>query len=103
MEEKGTKKDQGKPPLKFLTKAFLFGVASAHMFGAKKYGDWNFRKGLEYTRLTDSAMRHLIAFLDGEDLDPESGLPHVHLAGANINMLCDMIENKPELDDRYKK
>ena len=44
----------------------------------------------------------MTAYMWGEDLDPESGLPHVFLAGANLNMLSYMIKHHPQLDDRYK-
>lgn len=34
--------------------------------GAKKYGDSNWRKGIPLHRYLDSAMRHLVKFMDGE-------------------------------------
>jgi hypothetical protein len=98
----GTKHDNGKAPLHFLTREFLEGTAQAQAFGAKKYGDYNFCKGLAYTRLLDAAMRHLTAFAWGEDKDPESQESHISHAAANLNMLMFMIKNHPDLDDRYK-
>ncbi len=47
------------------------------MFGEQKYGKNNWRKGLDKDEILESAMRHLIAMLDGEETDLESGLPHV--------------------------
>lgn len=98
----GTKHDSGKAPIHFLTREFLEGVAQAQAFGAKKYGDYNFCKGLAYTRLLDAAMRHLLAFTWGENNDNESGESHLSHAAANINMLMYTIKNHPELDDRYR-
>lgn len=98
----GSKNDQGKPQISFLTRDFLEGTATVMGFGAKKYGKWNFCEGIEHTRLLDAAMRHLIAIIDGEDIDPESGLPHRHHACASLNMYCGMTVLHPELDDRYK-
>lgn len=40
-------------------------------------GSHNWRKGFLWTRLIAAAFRHLKSVLQGEDTDPESGLPHV--------------------------
>lgn len=98
----GTKNDQGKAPIHFLTREFIEGVAQAQGYGAKKYDAYNFCKGLSHTRLLDAAFRHLFAYTWGEDIDAESGIPHIFLAGANLNMLSYMVKNHPELDDRYR-
>lgn len=71
-------------------------------YGMKKYGKYNFRKGIEFTALADACMRHLTAWLEGEDNDPESGLSHIDHALASLAMLKDMITRKPDMDDRYK-
>lgn len=44
----------------------------------------NWKNGLDNTEILESAMRHLIAMLDGEELDPESGLPHSDHLLCNI-------------------
>lgn len=98
----GTKNDKGKAPLHFLIREFLEGTSHALEFGSKKYSAWNFTGGINYTRLTDAAQRHIIAFLSGEDLDPESGLPHLDHAAASLNMLKYMTVYKKEFDDRHK-
>lgn len=71
-------------------------------FGAEKYGNDNWKKGLEITSICDSLFRHFISFLQGEDFDKESGLKHTGHMMCNIMFLEHMIENKPELDDRNK-
>jgi hypothetical protein len=40
-------------------------------------------------------------WLDGEELDAESGLPHLYHAAANIAMLIEYKTTCPELDDRF--
>lgn len=72
------------------------------MFGANKYAAFNWCKGSNYTLLLDSLQRHINAFTSGEDLDPESGLPHIGHALCNLMFLSYMTQNKPELDDRFK-
>ena len=65
-------------------------VLEVFTFGAEKYGDFNWRKGLEFSRLFGAAMRHQMAFWQGQDLDKESGLPHIAHAIANLMMLLEM-------------
>lgn len=52
-------------------------VVRVLMFGAKKYGASNWVKGMDWTRMTDAATRHMTAWLAGEDRDPESGIHHL--------------------------
>ena len=98
----GKKNDFGKPPISLLHRNFIEGAAQVMAFGAGKYDRFNWCGGIEYTRLIDACMRHMVAFYDGEDIDPESGLPHIHHACASLNMLCGMTVLHPEKDDRYK-
>lgn len=46
-------------------------------FGSKKYSPGNWKKGLDRNEILESMMRHLIALMDGEEVDPESGEHHV--------------------------
>lgn len=98
-----TKNDSGKPSISLVPKEALWGCAAALTFGKNKYGQWNYKKGMAYTRLADAAFRHLSQFIDGEDNDPESGLSHLHHCIASIAMLIDCNKNHPENDDRYKE
>lgn len=96
------KHDQGKAPMSLLDRHALEQIAAVLGFGAKKYAAHNWRGGIAYSRLLDAALRHLMAFADGEDLDPESGLPHVAHAGCCIMFLLGMMNTRADLDDRYK-
>lgn len=74
---KAIKFDTQKPATELLSRVALEGVARVLGFGAQKYAAHNWRLGMEWGRVAGAAMRHLLAFIDGEDIDPESGLPHV--------------------------
>lgn len=64
-------------------------IAKVLEFGAKKYAAWNFTKngGMQHTRIINSCLRHIFAYMRGQDLDPESGLSHLAHAGCNILFL----------------
>lgn len=98
----GKKFDQGKAPLHMIPEEAIEGMALAFAYGAKKYGEYNYRNGIDVTRLTDSLGRHVLAYLKGEDNDPESGLPHTYHILANAAMLEYMRVHKPEFDNRFK-
>lgn len=103
MAIRGVKLDADKPPMSLLDRHALEAIAGVLAFGARKYSAHNWRKGIEYSRLLDAAIRHLYAFSDGEDVDPESGLSHVAHAGCCVMFLLGTIEARPDMDDRYKE
>lgn len=98
----GLKYDNGKPSIGLIPNKALVQIADVFDFGAKKYGRHNYREGLQFSRLIDAAYRHLGAFNDGEDLDPESGKSHIAHLGCCVTMLLTFMKEHPELDDRYK-
>lgn len=58
--------------------------------GALKYGRSNFREiGVRASIYYDAARRHLNKWFEGEDTDPDSGLPHLAHALACIAILVD--------------
>ena len=80
----GRKDDDGKNPLSLLPGDALGPIAEVLAFGAKKYAPGNWRKVRPGRRYLDAALRHLHAFADGEDNDPESGLSHLAHAGCCV-------------------
>lgn len=97
----GTKHDAGKPMCELLSSQALVGTATVLTFGAKKYSAHNWRLGIVWSRLIGSTLRHLFAFAGGEDLDPESGLPHIDHAATNIMFLQEFYRTRKDLDDRF--
>lgn len=98
----GQKYDQEKPELALIPTIAIFEMAKAFTYGKLKYGKFNFKEGIEITRLISAALRHIYQFLAGEDNDQESGNSHLGHAMANLAMALDMLELHSELDDRYK-
>lgn len=98
----GHKADQDKPRTDLLDPLALEGLAKVLTFGAKKYAAHNWRGGISYSRLIAAILRHLFGVLRGEDVDPESGLPHVDHIGACWMFLSNMMKTRPDLDDRWK-
>lgn len=78
-------------------------IAKIYGFGAKKYDEHNWRKGYDWGLSYAALQRHLAAFWSGEDLDPESGLPHMAHAGWHCLTLLTFAVEHPELDNRFKK
>lgn len=101
--KEGTKHDEGKPAMALLPPNALEQVARVMGYGASKYSQFNYLGGLSYIRLLSAGFRHGFAFLRGEDIDPESGLPHWAHAAACFLLLGEMTVHRPEMDDRYKK
>lgn len=102
MSQEGTKHDTGKPPCELLSPEALLGTSAVLAFGAKKYAEHNWRKGLAWMRISAAILRHLFAFMKGEDLDPETGLPHVDHIGCEAMFLQELYRTRKDLDDRYK-
>lgn len=98
----GRKDDFGKMPLSLLDRFWLEQTAGALMYGAQKYDAHNWRKGIAYSRLLDAALRHILAFNDGEDADLESGLSHLSHASCCLMFLTWMVKERPDLDDRCR-
>ena len=71
--------------------------------GEKKYSRYNYLKGYNWSLSVDALCRHLLAFLNGEDTDPESGLPHTaHVAWHGL-ALTSFLQRGLGTDDRYKQ
>ena len=93
--------DTDKLPLNLLSTEAMNQTAAVLKFGAIKYAEHNWRKGFTWSRPLAAAMRHITAFNDGEDKDPESGLSHLAHAACCIMFLLEFEKTHPELDDRY--
>lgn len=79
-------------------------VAVALTEGALKYGKHNYRGvGVRSSVYYDASLRHLMAWWEGEDIDPESGLSHVTKAITGLMVLRDCMMRGNFTDDRPPK
>lgn len=94
--------DENKVPMHLLSNEALKQIAAVLDFGQQKYAAHNWRNGFIWSRVLGAAMRHIHAFNDGEDKDPESGLSHLAHAGCCIMFLLEFEKTHQNLDDRFK-
>lgn len=93
-----------KVPLSVLPAQVLLEVGLALMEGDRKYGASNYRVvGVRESVYYDACMRHLMAFHEGQDIDPDSGLSHITKAIAGLIVLRDAMLNNLCTDDRPPK
>lgn len=75
--------------------------AMALLDGASKYGRSNWREaGVRYSIYYDAVRRHMDAAFEGEDVDPDSGLPHEAHALASLAIIVDAKAAGQLVDDR---
>jgi Domain of unknown function (DUF5664) len=94
--EKGEKLAQ----LGALDPTSLMEVAKVAGYGCKKYARYNFLKGYRWSLSYDALQRHLHAFWGGENIDPESGLPHLAHACWHCLTLLSFSRLHATKDDR---
>lgn len=77
--------------------------AKVLLLGAAKYGPWNWREdGIKASTYISAVKRHLAAWAEGEDTDPESGVSHLAHIRANVSIVLDAIKHGKMIDDRAK-
>jgi hypothetical protein len=79
-------------------------VGLAMFEGARKYGKANYRVvGVRSSVYYDAAMRHLMDWYEGTDIDPDSGLSHLTKAIASLIVIRDAEIQSKMIDDRPPK
>ena len=94
--------NQGKLQWSLVDFKSLEGMVKVLEMGAEKYDKHNWKKGMPVTQVGESLMRHLFAFLNGENTDSESGLSHLSHVLCNAMFMEYILREKPEFDDRYE-
>lgn len=81
-----------KPSMSLIPPAALLHMGAAMKNGAAKYGALKWREvSLDSTTYYDAAMRHMLAWLDGEDVAPDSGVHHLGHVMACCAIVLDAI------------
>jgi hypothetical protein len=95
-----------KVPMSVVPANVLAEVAAALMEGASKYGRHNYREvGVRASVYYDAAMRHLMAWWEGEDLDPDTAntISHITKTISALVVLRDSMMQENWTDDRPPK
>ena len=93
-----------KVSLSYVPSTVLWELAVGMQEGGYKYGRHNYRSiGVRGSVYYDATMRHLMAWWEGEDTDPDSGLSHVTKAIASLVVLRDAMLLNKFVDDRPPK
>lgn len=96
----GRKADNGKDPWHLLPTDAVRAIVKVLAFGASKYGDRNWEKGMAWSRCHAALLRHMMSWWEGEGLDEETGFSHLWHAGCCILFLIAYEIRGIGIDDR---
>lgn len=106
----GRKNDQDKIRLELIPSELLYAVGVILTFGAKKYDERNWEKGMKWSRVFGALMRHMWCWWGGRgptnlnfafgELDDETEYSHLWHAGCCITFLITYEERQTGEDDR---
>jgi len=99
MKSEFMKFDSDKIRVELMEPEFILGVGKIVTFGAKKYEANNWKKGSseeDIQRYLGAAMRHLLAYMNGEKNDPESGESHLYHLSCNA-MFLDYFDRRNDI------
>jgi hypothetical protein len=99
----GVKKSMAEPklPLNLIPPMFPRLVAEVLKFGAKKYAPNNWMNGMSWEEVLAGVQRHIQAFREGQEKDPETGLPH--LAHASCGLMFMLWYSEGPRNPEYRK
>lgn len=100
--EPGWKMDAGKARLDLIAPEMLDGIADILAFGAARYGERNWEKGMSWGRPFGAMMRHMWAWWRGEQADAETGKSHLWHAACCLMFLIAYEARRVGTDDRAK-
>ena len=98
----GVKYDTGKPALELVAPEFLVGMADVLTYGANKYRPRNWEAGMRWGRPLGALFRHVLAWMGGEENDPESGKHHLDHAACCLMFLRAYVARNIGEDDRKR-
>jgi len=99
-EGEGRKDDAQKARMDLVPPEIIEAVAWVLTFGAGKYGQRNWERGMNWGRPYAALMRHMLAWWSGEENDPETGYPHTWHAACCLAFLITYQHRNIGTDDR---
>lgn len=101
------KNDTGKPRMDLIDPEWLLDVGRVLTWGSGSYDESqkvyenNWRQGgMRWGQVFAALQRHSLAFWGGEEIDPETGIPHMAHIACNSMFLHYYARNARHLDDR---
>jgi hypothetical protein len=92
---KGVKDDDGKIRYDLIPTSTIEGIGKVLTFGANKYAPNGWKTVPDAKERYYAALyRHLLAWRNGEKLDPESGLHHLEHVLTNVAFLIELDKNE---------
>ena len=101
--DEAKKFDDEKVRLELIPPEMINALGEILTFGAAKYEDRNWEKGMDWGRIYGALQRHLNAWWGGELLDPETNKSHLWHAACCIAFLVTYEERKVGTDTRPTK
>lgn len=103
--KEGLRFDDGKPRYDLVPPEALESLAKVLSYGANKYAQRNWEKGMKWGRVFGSLMRHLWKWWSPfhSDTDEETGFSHLDHALCNVAFLIAYEQRKIGEDDRGVK
>lgn len=108
----GRKDDTEKVRIELVPSEMVFAIATVLTFGALKYGDRNWEKGMSWSRVFGALMRHMWCWWAGKgpttknfafgELDDETSYSHLWHASCCLTFLVTYEERGIGTDDRVK-
>ena len=91
----------GKLPVHLVPPEYNLLLSAILEYGAQKYSDHNFEKGMDFDDLLRGAESHLMAMKAGVIYDPESGLPHAGHAAWNMLTFAMQMMREPASEEVF--
>lgn len=92
--------DSGKDPWHLLPWDAVRGIVRVLAYGSEKYQERSWESGMDWSRPYAALMRHMTAWWEREEGDPETGFSHLWHAGCCILFLIAYEARRVGKDDR---
>lgn len=106
VDTENPKKSEGdqKEPVHLMPAQTIIQTSRVLAHGAEKYGEFNWRSTeIDLQTYIGATLRHLLAIMEGEDVDPDSGEDHWAHISANAAVVIDSKVHGFVRDNRKRK